>query len=296
MTNETSAWAGFWRDEQAAREGATLVNLHPDLRKSLDAPWRSFAVGLPASAQVLDLATGGGIVLSLLRRERTDLILTGVDAAADLPTKPGMTLRGGVLNDRLPFPDASFDAVTSRFGIEYGPLQPSATEAMRVLRPRGTLCMLAHHADSRVLSHNRARRDALRWAAYESGWVERALNLTRTRQVMALATPPAFRSATADARLQFPEQSVAAEFLTGLVQILDLAHPQRSEGMIRQLLARADGEIARLDALLAAACDGDRLRQLTQGLEQAGMNLAPVGTVDEADGVPLAWHLEGHKI
>lgn len=295
MSAAQTGWAGFWQDEPAAESGATLANLAPELRDCLDAPWHAFAAGLPARARVLDLATGGGVVLDLLRRHRGDLALTGVDAAPKLPKRRGMTLRGGVWLDRLPFADASFDAVASRFGIEYGPLPAGAAEAARVLRPGGALCLLVHHAQSNVLRHNRERRDALQWAAHDSGWASKAANVARTRMAAALPVPPAFRAAAADAALRFPGQSAAWEFLTGLAQVLELGPRSGAEAGVGQLVVRADGELARLDALIGAACDADRLAELTGALARGGVQLAPVRTVDEPGGAPLAWVVEGRK-
>jgi hypothetical protein len=295
VTQAQTGWSTFWQGEPAAAGGATLADLPPQLRDLLDSPWMELAGGLPAKARVLDLATGGGIVLDLLRHKRADLVLTGVDAAPNLPKRPGMVLRGGISTARLPFADNSFDAVTSRFGIEYGPLAAGAAEGARVLRRGGALCMVLHHADSKVLSHNRARRDALRWAAHESGWVPKAANLARTRLTLPLPTPPAFRAAPAEAAARFPEQSVGWEFLTGLAQVLEVRGPSGGEAAVRQLLARADGELARLDALIEAACDAARMTEITQALERHGVELAPVRVIDEPDGTPLAWRLDGRK-
>lgn len=295
MSEAEAAWAGYWHGEPTAQCGATLANLAPELRHRLDAPWRALASALPPRARVLDLATGGGVVLGLLQRERRDMKLLGVDSAANLPTRPGMSLRGGISTEALPFTDASFDAVTSRFGIEYGPLSASAAEAGRVLGPGGMLCMVIHHHRSKVLTHNRARRDALHWAAHESGWVDRALNLARSRIALPLPTPATFRSAAADGAARYPDQSVAWEFLTGLTQVLDLGPPREGEAMINKLVARADEELLRVDALAAAACDEARLAEVTRGLQEGGVRLEPVRTVDEPDGSALAWLVQGRK-
>ena len=295
MSGARAAWAGYWEGDPAAQSGAALANLAPELRDRLDAPWRALAAALPPKARVLDLATGGGVVLGLLQAERRDLNLIGVDAAARLPARPGMSLRGGITTDALPFREASFDAVTSRFGIEYGPLSSGGAEAGRVLAPGGALCLVIHHHRSKVLGHNRARRTALHWAAYESGWIGKALSFARGRLVLPMPTPPGFRSAAAEGATRYPDQPVAWEFLTGLAQVLELAPPREGEAMIGQLLARAADELSRLDALAAAACDEARLAELASGLEGAGLRLDPVETIDEPDGVPLAWLVEGRK-
>lgn len=293
MKASNEAWAGFWRDEPDAASGATLANLPEPLQRRLDQPWRDLAVSLQTKAKVLDLATGGGIVLELLRRQRRDLDLLGVDSAAQLPKRQGMSLKGGVSTECLPFADSRFDAVTSRFGIEYGDLDAGASEAGRVLRPGGYLCLIIHHNKSNVVAHNRARREALQWAAHGSGWTEKALNVAKARRTLFLPTPPAFGTAPAEGAALFPGQSVAWEFLTGLKQLLDSGAP---EGQITRLAFQADEEIVRLDALLSAACDGARLARLTAALDRSGIKLAPPRTIDEPDGALLAWLIEGRKL
>ena len=110
---------------------------------------------------------------------------------------------------------------------------------------------------------------------------------------MALPTPAAFRAAPAEASARFPGQSVAWEFLTGLVQVLDNPGQPGGEGTLSQLVARADHELARLDALAAAACDPSRLARLTDALRRSGIELAPVQIISEPDGTPLAWYVQG---
>lgn len=286
------AWAGFWQGEASAAGGATLANLPPPLQSRLDAPWHDLARALPPKTRVLDLATGGGIVLDLLQQGQSGLDLVGIDTAPQLPRRRGMTLKGGISTDRLPFPDGSFGLVTSRFGIEYGSLEEGASEAGRVLRSGGHLCLLVHHSGSEVVRHNRARREALHWAARESGWLDKARSVVRARQTFAMPTPPAFRAAPNEGRTRYPAQSVAWELLTGLSQLLDSGV---SEAGLTEFSARADGELQRLSALLAAACDVERLALLTGALKKAGVALEAVRTVDEPGGAPLAWHVAGRK-
>lgn len=292
MNRVSSAWSGFWRDEPSATSGATLAQLPEALRESLDAPWRDLARSLPTRAKILDLATGGGVVLEILRRERRDLNLTGVDTASNLPKRSGMTLKSGVSVERIPFPDGRFDAVTSRFGIEYVNLERGASEATRILKVGGRICFIVHHAKSNIVRHNRARREALCWAARESGWTEIALATVRARRVLRIPTPSALGDAQTDSIARFPDQSVAHEFLTGLKQLLDSG---ATEAQIIALQLRADEELSRLASLLTAACDEDKLLQLTNALTQGGVSLHPARPISEPDGIPLAWCVEGRK-
>jgi demethylmenaquinone methyltransferase/2-methoxy-6-polyprenyl-1,4-benzoquinol methylase len=101
---------------------------------------------------ILDVATGTGdlaIALSRLPAAR----ITGIDLAADmLAVAEAKVLKKG-LRDRItfrqadaeaiPFPDASFDAVTVAFGVRnYEDLEKGLSEMRRVLRPGGIMMIL----------------------------------------------------------------------------------------------------------------------------------------------------------
>jgi SAM-dependent methyltransferase len=291
-------WAAFWNDGGPAAQTASLAELSPATQARLDTPWRELSRSLPKRGKVLDLATGGGIVLELLRAARPDLQLTGVDAAKRLPKRAGMSLKAGVVNERLPFPAAAFDAVTSRFGIEYGALEASAHEAARILRPGGRLVLILHHADGVVLRHNRERLEALRWAALESGWFGRAMTVARGPVLGGLPQPGSIRAAPAEAAAKFPDQPVAAEFLTGLNQVLAMGAskaPAEITKTLDILLGRAHDEISRLEALVAAACSLDRVEMLRDAFAQVGVAIDKPATLTDGHGAVLAWHLSGCK-
>jgi ubiquinone/menaquinone biosynthesis C-methylase UbiE len=124
-----------------------------------------------AGKSVLDVATGPGEpALSLAAIVGPRGIVCGVDPI------PGMVEaaqraahRQGFANahfevasaDTLPYPDAAFDAVVSRFGVMFFPSPVDGVrEMMRVLKPSGKLALAAwsaaernpfHHALSRVV-------------------------------------------------------------------------------------------------------------------------------------------------
>jgi SAM-dependent methyltransferase len=106
------------------------------------------AADLHAGWRVLDVATGSGnaaiaaarlgceavgvdYVPHLLERGRARAIAEGLD----------VELREGDAEE-LPFPDASFDAVTSVFGCMFAPDHPrAANELLRVTRPGGRIAL-----------------------------------------------------------------------------------------------------------------------------------------------------------
>ncbi|WP_237216652.1 class I SAM-dependent methyltransferase, partial [Falsiroseomonas oryziterrae] len=153
------------------------------------------ALGLPASAiesallealparmeALLDIGTGTGRLLELAtpRAERA----LGVDMSRDMLAlararlaERGLADRAGVRQAdmyRLPFGDASFDAVALQMVLHYAE-DPAAAlaEAARVLRPGGTLLLadLAPHDDAALM-----QRQAHRWPGFDdaqlAGWL-----------------------------------------------------------------------------------------------------------------------------
>lgn len=288
-------WAAYWERPNGG-PSASLADLPPATRAVLDQPWRELANALPRKARLLDLATGGGIVLEQLRAVRPDLRLIGVDAAPRLPVRAGMELRGGVDIAALPFPDGRFGAVTSRFGLEYASVpETAATEAARVLDPGGKIVFVLHHAQSPIVRHNAGRLAALRWAAIDSLWLDKAMNYARTRQMATLPVPPALRTAPAEANRLFPGQSAAWEVLTGTLQLLDLTSGPASVTGLADLRERALHEIGRIEDLMSAARTADDIAVIPAALGEAGVVAEAVRTLDEAGGAPLAWLLRGAK-
>jgi SAM-dependent methyltransferase len=101
-----------------------------------------------AGEQVLDVAGGAGNTALAAARRWSDVTCT--DYVPDLlghavvrAAAEGLPLQTGLADAQaLPFPDASFDVVTSTFGAMFAPDQrATANELMRVLRPGGRLGM-----------------------------------------------------------------------------------------------------------------------------------------------------------
>ena len=121
---------------------ARLLSLGQDPR------WRRFLVSrVPVeAARVLDVATGTGLVASALLRAGREVV--GIDQSPEMLAQARRRLGGRVdlvegHAEALPFPDASFDALTFTYLLRYVD-DPLATlrELARVVRPGGTLAML----------------------------------------------------------------------------------------------------------------------------------------------------------
>jgi 2-polyprenyl-3-methyl-5-hydroxy-6-metoxy-1,4-benzoquinol methylase len=101
---------------------------------------------IAAGMRVLDVACGTGVVS--VTAARRGARVTGLDLTPELlaiarqnATTAGVTVdwhEGDI--ERLPFPDAAFDVVTSQFGHIFAPRPDVAiAEMLRVLRPGGTI-------------------------------------------------------------------------------------------------------------------------------------------------------------
>ena len=98
------------------------------------------AAGVADGMQVLDLCCGTGVVTGATARR--EAVPTGVDFSPAMlaearRTSPPLRFDEGDA-EALPYPDHSFDAVVSNFGVHHVPRPDKAiAEALRVLRPGG---------------------------------------------------------------------------------------------------------------------------------------------------------------
>ncbi len=104
------------------------------------------AVDIVAGSQVLDVAAGNGNAsLAAARRgaavTATDYVPALLECAARRAAAEGLDIQTQVADaENLPFPDASFDAVLSTFGVMFVPdPDRAAAELLRVCKPGGRI-------------------------------------------------------------------------------------------------------------------------------------------------------------
>lgn len=141
-TRQKAAWASG----DYARIGVTLQIVGEELAEAMD---------LPAGASALDVAAGNGNVsLALARRGAavvsTDYVPALLERGQRRAEAEGLPLAFQMADaEALPFADASFDAVTSTFGVMFAPDQDrAAAEMVRVCRPGGRIGLANWTPDS----------------------------------------------------------------------------------------------------------------------------------------------------
>ncbi len=128
-----------WASGDYARIGTTLQIVGEDLAESMN---------LKPGSNVLDVAAGNGNATLAFARRWCDVTSTDyVDALLARGRARGEAEGHQIAfqvadAEQLPFPDASFDAVVSTFGVMFTPNQAkSASELIRVCRPGGKIGM-----------------------------------------------------------------------------------------------------------------------------------------------------------
>ncbi|MFN0153721.1 MAG: class I SAM-dependent methyltransferase [Gaiella sp.] len=126
-----------WASGDYAVIGTTLQLVGEMLAEAVDIHW---------DEDVLDVAAGNGnATLAAARRgarvTSTDYVSSLLDRGAERAAAEGLFATFAVADaEELPFPDASFDAVLSTFGVMFAPDQErAAAELLRVCRPGGRI-------------------------------------------------------------------------------------------------------------------------------------------------------------
>jgi ubiquinone/menaquinone biosynthesis C-methylase UbiE len=128
---------GAWSTGNYAIVGTTLNIVGESLCEALD---------LRSGARVLDVAAGNGNATLAAARRFTDVTSTDyvpslLESGRKRAEAEGLTVQFQEADaENLPFPDASFDAVLSTFGVMFAPDQArAASELARVCKPGGKI-------------------------------------------------------------------------------------------------------------------------------------------------------------
>lgn len=215
------------------------------------APRLADAANLTMGQHVLDVACGTGVLAREARRRSGPAgYVAGLDPGQGMlrvatQLDPSVDWRLGVA-EAMPFPDASFDAVVSQFGLMFMDRDQAVREMVRVLKPNGRLVvavwdavqsMPAYAAETALLERVAGTRaaDALR-APFALGDREALAS------IFSAAGAGSITVHTLRGTAQFPSIRVMVEAdLRGWLPVMGVA---LTEEEITRILEEAEGVLA----------------------------------------------------
>lgn len=268
--------------------------------------------------RVLDLATGNGALLeNLLQLENSaKLSITCVDSsvAAIESVKARFPLVNAQVSsiERMPFADASFDLVTSQFGIEYAKLE-SFSEVQRLVAPGGRIVFLTHHRQGYMFDECAANARAV-------SDLIRLKFVPLAHEFLAAA----FKAAAGGSRKQYDKLAIGFQPVVEQVeQIVKLHQADAASGMIAQLyedvgkihsnILKYDSDevlnwlasynnglaayVGQMQSMCDAALSEDQFSDLCQSFNGSGFKITSAGPFGSAgDTRPIGWMLEATRL
>jgi SAM-dependent methyltransferase len=311
LPQRQQVWTRYWASGAAHSCGTSYGERYGG---AIAAFWRAVHDGTPAGSRLLDVATGSGAIPRLWRTWRTTDTWDAVDLAASAPSwmaeaAAGLRFHGSVRAELLPFPAASFDLVTSQYGLEYCDRALAVAEVLRVRAPQGDIAFVLHHARSRPVALARTELSHLDWALGPDGLIGACADMlgfaaeaTTPQGRERLASNPAAEAARRRfnaAQAALHQRANAPDGADVLGEIRDAtgalfqvamqqgAAPARS-GLDSWTRALADHRV-RLEELCARALDGAQAQGLGAQLAGAGLRV-DLGMLEEGQHL-MGWTL-----
>ncbi len=314
--DKQKAWDAHWRT--GTLSSLTTGNQTTEAPEAT-AAWNGFFRKLSKGARILDIATGNGIVPAHARafsqEFHTAFEITGIDQADIDPQATvteqkglleGITFKGGINAEDLPFEDAAFDAVTGQYAIEYTNTGETAAEVARVLKGGGRVRFVCHAREGGIVTFNTPKAEQYTWLLEQSGVFEALSAAARAafeNSPEREETRARFRNHTVEARRQLAEMGENQEvqdLLNNLVQVY-IAREQFGnyagfEKWLKGVFDEVAGQVQMIRALEQAALDFDGIDRLAKVLQQAGFDEIAIAELHAGPNKTLlAWQVEGLK-
>ncbi len=302
-------WASYYRS------GALVscpTNPEPYYTMEVRDAWVRFFAALADGDRVLDIGTGNGPVALIARQTaeentrsyRIDGVdLADIDPHGNVPDGhrllSGISFRGGVDTEALPFDDRQFDAISGQYIIEYTDTCKTLQECARVLNPGGRCQFILHNADSVIV---RNALESLRQAELinETKVVARFRKYCEHAGTAPERAGPAQRSLfKVGAQLQDVAKTssnpLLLRFVIDTISSLLATRSQLTAGQLTQLTAEFErdlrGWVRRLQELSAAALSQKEMAAVVHMAERAGLANIEVDTQIQGDDHLIGWRM-----
>ena len=285
-------WDRYWRFDRIASCFDSAGSNYP---AEFEAEWSGLFRELPRGAVILDLCTGNGAIARMAakfsKNSDKSFKITGVDRAGIDPDKfvtsdgndPAITYLGGVSAERLPFEDASFDAVISQYGFEYTDHDKTLAEISRVLKPGGRGKLICHAAEGAPAANGRVevknittvtndldlfrlagKAIAAAWGSEKEG---RELSSAEKQDMKAFGAAMGGLSDALEKEPNNPFLQAAYGLLQHTFKVREHFPLATLMEKIEDTRAETQAHLGRIRALLEASLTEDNCRALKQALE-----------------------------
>jgi ubiquinone/menaquinone biosynthesis C-methylase UbiE len=314
----TKGWDTYW---QGAVAGDALQSggfQHPAFAVLWQAAISEFLTTQATDeSRFLDIGTGAGAVIEALSKvpgaKLENVSCVDVSAAAIDAVKNRFSGITGIVADAnaMPLESASYDLITSQFGIEYaGPA--AIDEAARLLATNGSLLFFMHIQQGSLYKESCAALDALQRTRqcdfigltrrfFEAGFAAARGTDRAPYEAAAAAMNPAIREI--EAILTEHGEHVASDTIVTLYNTVQTIHGRIQHYNPDEVLAWLDNierELGkheeRMDSMRDAALDEAAFKAICERLEEHGLkiNRAQPSLV-EGETLPIAWILQASR-
>jgi len=313
----SNSWDTYW---QGISKGGALNSdgiSHPAIREF----WISLFEGAKQDyvhPKVLDVASGNGAVvefaLAVLSSEKSEIVALDASAAAIASINKRLPAVKGIVSDAcsIPIETASFDMVSSQFGLEYAG-RNAIVEAARLVAKSGQLAVLLHIHNGSIYKECQQSFEAIKrlrkcqfipltTSMFDAGFKAVQGIKSESYSKAAKEYAPAVREL--EAIMKAYGRGVASNTISGLYADVRQMHQriQRYDPVdVFNWLKKMDSEIDaysdRMSSMLKASVNESDFRQINSELVSLDFSIesAKMFFVPELE-LPLAWALVARKL
>ena len=311
------SWDAYWHGAQHGAAYCSGGTSHPLVLSFWDAFFKA-ARDQYDKPKVIDIASGGGAVLACAQsafdgqlEEFTCLDIS--DSAISMLEQrfPGVH---GIVADacNVPLDSASFDIVTSQFGIEYAGRE-AIDEVARLIAPGGQLALLLHHRAGGIYKQCAASLDAIE-TLQEASFMPLSSTMFEEGFAAIRGADPVKHDAAArnlipavravESIIMKHGKHVADGTIMRLFDDVQAMHgrirnyePSEVLGWLKKMDAEVQTYAGRMASMCNAAMDAEAFEQLTDKLKAQGHEiLRGEALVNPDQGLALAWALVSKKM
>jgi hypothetical protein len=254
--HDINAWSLYWSQD---RLHSCVAQSSDEDQKVLSQLWQDFSQKLEPNSRLLDLATGNGAVADALMSVNNDLQIEAIDKA-NIDPKTFLKEHANLADVNfhantdifnLPFEPATFNAITSQFGLEYAGLEEASEQVISYLKIGGRLQFVVHHAQSGIILSSKNKIIELQQLTLKSGILETLLGLLSGKA--EFATLEALGEDYLKQDLIRSEQ-ISGQVFEGIERIIEgfPRYPKESLELAVAMDIRVRSELTRLSQLIIA--------------------------------------------